>query len=108
MLLPILSQTWTIYLGLFALFALAFEFAIVSSFALASGLDPAARGTVMAGFTVATATGRAAGSRIGVPLIESTSIVFNGAVAAVLTLIGVLIAGFLVRPQESEDAKSKL
>ena len=107
-LLPILSQTWTIYLGLFALFALAFEFAIVSSFALASGLDPAARGTVMAGSTVATATGRAAGSRIGVPLIESTSIVFNGAVAAVLTLIGVLIAGFLVRPQESEDAKSKL
>jgi predicted MFS family arabinose efflux permease len=101
-LLPVLSLNWPAYLVMFGLFALAFEFAIVSSFALASGVDPTARGTVMAGSTVATATGRAAGSRIGVPVYEMTSLLVNGIVAAGLTLIGVVLAALYVQPREQD------
>lgn len=101
-LLPLLAHNWTSYLILFLLYALCFEFAIVSSFSLASGIDPAARGTVMAGVTFSTQTGRAAGSWIGVPLLQATNVVVNGIVAAVLTWIGIGIAVIKVRPQEKE------
>ena len=100
--LPATSESWNAYLILFALYAVAFEFAIVSSFSLASGLAPAARGTVMAASAVATSTGRGAGSWVGIRLFESTNIAVNGAVAAVATLIGVGVAFIGVQPQEND------
>ena len=100
-LLPLLGRDWPSYILLFMLLAIAFEFAIVASFALTSALDPARRGVVMAGAALTMTTGRAGGSRIGSWLYESTNILVNGLVAAVLTLIGVLIAS-RVRPQERD------
>jgi MFS transporter, DHA1 family, inner membrane transport protein len=105
--LPILGNNWTAYLVVFFLYALCFEFAIVASFSLASMIDPAARGTIMAGVSLSTLTGRAAGSAVGVPLERLTTIVVNGIVASTLTLIGVLIAIIAVRPQEIEHERTK-
>ena len=102
LLLPPLATTWTRYLLLFGVFGLLFEFAIVSSFSLASTINPAARGIVMAATATAMQTGRAAGSRIGVGLLESSSLIVNGIVAAVLTSISVIVAAIGVRPQEND------
>ena len=101
-LLPLFGRTWAGYLLFFMLLAVAFEFAIVATFALASSVEPAGRGTVMAGATVATNTGRAAGSRIGVALYDTTGILVNGIVAAALTLIGLSLAAKYVQPRETE------
>jgi predicted MFS family arabinose efflux permease len=103
-LLPLFGQTWTSYLIFFMLFAVAFEFGIVATFPLASSVEPAARGTVLAGITVASSTGRAAGSRIGVAIYGAGGIIANGLVAAILTLIGVAVAAKYVRPREIEHA----
>jgi predicted MFS family arabinose efflux permease len=101
-LLPVVARSWSSYLPLFAAFGLLFEFAIVSSFSVASAVNPRARGTVMAGAMTATQIGRAAGSWFGVRLYESTNFLANGLVAAVLTLIAVVVAMIGVRPQENE------
>ena len=106
-LLPVLGGTWTNYLILFFLFALCFEFAIVASFSLASIIDPTARGTIMAGVSFSTLTGRAAGSALGVPLEQITNIVVNGIVASTLTLIGVLIGVIGARPRETGQETTK-
>lgn len=102
MLLPLLSGSWGSYLLLFALFGLTFEFGIVASFALASSVNPAARGTTMAASTLAITTGRAGGSWIGVRLYESTNILLNGIVAAVVTWIGLIVAVNGLKSQENE------
>ena len=60
----------------------------------------------MAGATVATNTGRAAGSRVGVALYQTSGILVNGAVAAVLTLIGIAVVAKYVRPREIEDTSA--
>lgn len=101
-LLPLLAHTWSTYLPLFGLYGLLFEFAIVSSFSLASSINPIARGQVMSGSNLATQTGRATGSWIGVRLFEATNIVVNGIVAAVLTVIGIIVVASSVRPQETD------
>ena len=101
-LLPLSSGRWNAYLLLFALFAVAFEFAIVSSFSLASSVEPAARGTVLASSAVATATGRASGSWVGIRLFVYTNIAVNGTVGAVVTVIGVVVALIGVQPQEND------
>jgi predicted MFS family arabinose efflux permease len=103
-LLPIFSRTWESYLLFFTLFAISFEFGIVATFPLASSVEPAARGTVLAASTIATNTGRAAGGRIGVALYEATGIFVNGIVAAILTLLGILLVAKYVRPQEVEQS----
>ena len=102
LLLPLLAHTWGTYLPLFGLYGLLFEFAIVSSFSLASSINPAARGQVMSGSNLATQTGRATGSWIGVRLFEATNIVVNGIVATVLTVIGIIVVASSVRPQETD------
>ena len=107
LLFPLLVGGWSSYLLLFMLFGLAFEFAIVASFALASSVNPAARGTIMAAAALAMTSGRAGGSRIGIPLLESTSLVVNGVVAAGLTLSGVVVAAIGVRPRENEPESSE-
>lgn len=99
--LPVFGRSWSGYLLLFGLFGLLFEFAIVSSFSLASSINPRARGKVMAGSNLATQTGRAAGSWAGIRVWEGSNIVVNGAVAAALTAIAVVIAGLAIKPQES-------
>ncbi len=89
------------------LYGLIFEFAIVASFSLASGINPVARGLVMSGSNLATQTGRAAGSWFGIRLFETTNIVANGAVAGGLTSIGIIVALMAVRPQENDDASTE-
>jgi predicted MFS family arabinose efflux permease len=106
LLLPLFGHSWTSYLFFFMLFAVAFEFGIVATFPLASSIEPAARGTVLAAATVASSTGRAAGSRIGVALYDVGGILTNGIVAAMLTLIGIVVAAKYVRPHETEDISS--
>ncbi len=110
LLLTVAVRGWNSYLLLFMLFGITFEFAIVASITLASAVEPSARGTIMAGSALAGQLGRAAGSRIGVPLFESANIVANGVVAAALTLMGVAVALIGVRPQEQdhESAAGKL
>lgn len=107
LLLPPLATTWTRYLLLFGVFGLLFELAIVSSFSLASTINPAARGIVMAATATAVQTGRAAGSRIGVGLLESSNLIVNGIVAAALTSIGLIVAAIGVRPQEKGHESTK-
>ena len=101
-LLPMLANGWISYLLLFSLFGLLFELGIVSAFALASSIHPRARGTVMASSALAIAMGRAVGSWTGVRLYESTNLMFNGLVAAVVTWIGLMIAANRVKPRETE------
>lgn len=103
LLLPIFGRTWESYLLFFTLFAVAFEFGIVASFPLASSVAPEARGTVLAASTIATNTGRAAGSRIGVALYGATGMLINGIVAAMLTLVGIALVAKYVRPQEIDQ-----
>ncbi len=103
LLLPVLGRTWNSYLVLFFLYALFFEFSIVASFSLASIIDPNARGIVMAGVSFSTLTGRAAGSALGVPLAQLTSITVNGIVAATLTLVGILVGALGAQPQEKDQ-----
>jgi predicted MFS family arabinose efflux permease len=103
LLLPIFGHTWESYLLFFTLFAVTFEFGIVASFPLASSVAPSARGTVLAASTIATNTGRAAGSRIGVALYATNGMLTNGIVAAMLTGLGIALVAKYVRPQETDQ-----
>lgn len=102
LLLPVFGRTWESYLLLFMLFAVAFEFGIVASFPLASSVEPEARGMVLSATTIATNTGRAAGSRIGVALYGLSGLMVNGIVSAVVTLVGIGLVAKYVRPHETE------
>lgn len=102
LLLPVFGGTWESYLLFFMLFAVTFEFGIVASFPLASSVAPEARGTVLAAATIATNTGRAAGSRIGVALYGMNGLMVNGVAAAIVTLVGMALVAKFVRPQETD------
>jgi DHA1 family inner membrane transport protein len=99
--LPLSEGHWLLFLPLFFLFDLCFEFSIVSAFPLASGVAPTARGTVMALSILTFGIGRAIGSQIAEPLWSSYGIVANGLLGAGLALSGVLICWALVRETEA-------
>jgi DHA1 family inner membrane transport protein len=99
--LPLSEGSWLLFLPLYFLFDLFFEFSIVSSFPLASGVAPAARGTVMALSVLAIGVGRATGSQLATSLWSGYGIWANGVVGAGLALAGVLLCLALVRETEA-------
>jgi predicted MFS family arabinose efflux permease len=102
-LLPLSSGSWLLFLPLFLLFDLCFEFAIVSVFPLISGIAPAARGTMLALGTAAIGLGRVIGSLVGPALWQQFGFVANGLLAGGLTLLGVVICYVFVREGEESD-----
>jgi DHA1 family inner membrane transport protein len=98
--LPLSAGSWMLFLPLYFLFDLFVEFSIVSSFPLASGVAPAARGTLMALSVLTIGMGRAIGSQLATPLWGSYSIWANGLIGAGLLLAGVLLCWALVRENE--------
>jgi predicted MFS family arabinose efflux permease len=101
LLLPLTTGSWALFLTLFVLFALCFEFAIVAVFPLMSGLGGRARGTVMALCMMATGTGRIVGSVVGPRLFEATGFVGNGLLAGTAALVGVALGAWLIREGEA-------
>lgn len=99
-LLPVSSGHWILFLPLFLLFDLCFEFAIVASFPLISGVLPMARGTMLALGVTSIGLGRVVGSLLGPPLWERFGFAANGLLAAGLTLLGVAIGILMVREGE--------
>jgi predicted MFS family arabinose efflux permease len=100
--LPLSEGYWLLFLPLYFLFDLLFEFSIVATFPLASGVAPAVRGTVMALSVLTIGIGRAAGSQIATPLWSSYGMWANSMLGAGLALVGVLICWALVRETEKE------
>ena len=98
--LPLSAGSWLLFLPLYFLFDLCFEFSIVSSFPLVSGVAPTVRGTLMALSVLVLGLGRAVGSQLGTPLWSSYSIWANGLIGAGLLLAGVLLCWALVRENE--------
>lgn len=95
--LPLASGRWGLFLVLFLLFDLCFEFAIVSSFPLLSGLGRAARGAVLALGVAASGLGRIFGSLAGPRLFEGAGFWANGLVAGSVALLGVGLGVALLR-----------
>jgi predicted MFS family arabinose efflux permease len=98
--LPLSEGRWLLFLPLYFLFDLFFEFSIVASFPLASGVAPAVRGTVLALCVLANGIGRAIGSQLAIPLWAGFGIWANGLAGAGLALAGVLLCWALVRENE--------
>jgi predicted MFS family arabinose efflux permease len=105
--LPLSEGSWALFLPLYFLFDLFFEFSIVSSFPLASGVAPTARGTVMALGVLTIGLGRAAGSQLATPLWSSYGIWANGVIGAGLVLAGVLVCWALVSENELKGPRTE-
>ncbi len=97
LLLPLSEGNWFFFLGLFLLFDLCFEFAIVSTFPLMSGLSRNARGSIMALTVVAIGLGRISGSLLGPRIFASIGFWSNGVLAGTAALAGVALGLLLVR-----------
>ncbi len=95
-LLPLSSGHWLLFLALFLLFDLCFEFAVVSAFPLISGLTETGRGTVLALMVAMMGLGRVVGSLAGPILFLNVSIWGNGLLAASGAILGVLLCFWLV------------
>lgn len=102
-LLPLSSGNWALFLLLFLLLGLCFEFAIVSTFPLVSGVAPLIRGTVLALGVAAMGTGRVLGSLVGTPLWQNFGFIANGLLACGLTSLGVVVCVVFVREGEQAD-----
>lgn len=101
LLLPFSAGQWGLFLVLFLLFDLCFEFGIVSVFPLVSGLGAGARGTVLALAVAASGMGRIIGSLAGPRLFEGAGFLSNGLLAGIVALAGVALAWALVREGKS-------
>jgi predicted MFS family arabinose efflux permease len=99
--LPLSAGSWVAFVALFVLFDLCFEFSIVSSFPLASGVAPAVRGTVMALSVMTIGLGRALGSQLAEPLWGAYGAWASGLMGAAMTLAGVALCWLLVRENEA-------
>lgn len=97
LLLPFSAGQWALFLTLFLLFDLCFEFGIVSVFPLVSGLGAGARGTVLALAVAASGLGRIVGSLVGPRLFEDAGFLANGLLTGSLALVGVALGWALVR-----------
>lgn len=97
LLLPATAGSWWLFLPLFLLFMLCFEFAIVSYFPLVSGLGAGARGRVLALAVAASGVGRIGGSLLGALLFERAGFWANGVTAGATALLGVALGAALVR-----------
>ncbi len=104
LLLPFSSGQWWLFLPIFFVFVLGFEFGIVSSFPLASGVAPAARSVVLSLCTVAVGLGRTVGSLFAEPLWSGFGIAANTTICAVLTVIGLAVCSIFVHENEREMA----
>lgn len=96
-LLPLSAGHWGLFLILFLLFDLCFEFAIVSLFPLVSGLSAHNRGIVLALSVTAVGIGRVVGSLIGPQLFAAAGFLANGLLAGAAALLGVLVGLIFVR-----------
>jgi predicted MFS family arabinose efflux permease len=105
-LLPISQGNWALFIVLFLLLDLWFEFAIVSTFPLISGLLPAARGTMLALNVAVIGLGRVVGSWVGPQLWAGFGFVANGLLAAAMTLLGVAVCFLFVREGELAEQHS--
>ena len=103
--LPLSDGNWFVFLLFFFLFGICFEFAIVSSFPLGSGLVPSARGFILALGAAAIGGGRAIGSLIAEPLWRSYGISANGLVGAAMTLIGVALCLWFIQNTSEEQQR---
>jgi predicted MFS family arabinose efflux permease len=99
--LPLSGSSWSLFLALFFVFYLCFEFSIVSAFPLASGVAPAMRGTVMALSVMMNGIGRALGSQIATPLWQAYGFWANGLVAGSAVFLGVTLCWWFVREREA-------
>jgi predicted MFS family arabinose efflux permease len=100
-LLPFSDGNWLLFLTLFFLFGVCFEFAIVAAFPLASGIAPGIRGTVMALSVTSTGLGRTLGSLLSEPIWRTYGIGANGLLAAALTIVGVVVCLRFVHETET-------
>jgi predicted MFS family arabinose efflux permease len=96
-LLPLSAGSWPLFLTLFLLFDLCFEFAIVSTFPLVSGLTEEGRGTVLALSVAASGLGRVIGSLAGPQVFAAVGFWGNGLLAGGTALAGALLCLWLVR-----------
>ncbi len=101
-LLPLSAGSWVLLVPLLFLFDLAYEFSIVATFPLASGVAPAVRGTVLALVGAAVGSGRIVGSLLSQPLRSGFGFEANGLLAGALTLLGVLLCFAFVGEGERE------
>ena len=97
LLLPLSEGNWLLFIPLFLLFGLCFEFSIVSVFPLVSGLSANARGTVLSLTIAMIGVGRIAGSLAGPWILVQFGFWANGLLAGLLALLGVAIGLVLVR-----------
>ncbi len=105
--LPLSEGSWLLFLPLYFLFDLCFEFAIVSSFPLVSGVAPTARGTLMALSVLVIGAGRALGSQLGTPLSLLVPAGTIHAIGAGLVLAEIQLCWALVRETEAEETGSR-
>jgi MFS transporter, DHA1 family, inner membrane transport protein len=101
---PFVSVNWLSYLACYMLFAIFVEFGIVASLTFATTISTVGRATVMALIVTALQVSRAIGSQVGVPVLNASSLLVNCLIAAILTLLGVVIAVHYVH--EAEQAPS--
>jgi predicted MFS family arabinose efflux permease len=106
LLLPLSAGNWLTFLPLFFAFDLCFEFAIVSTFPLLSGVVPSARGTMLALGVAAAGLARVLCSLAGVALWQQVGFVANGALAGALSLAGVALCLTLVRAWKQSRRQS--
>ncbi|MEO7913701.1 MAG: MFS transporter [Roseiflexaceae bacterium] len=105
--LPLSEGNWLLFLPLYFLFDLCFEFSIVASFPLVSGVAPTIRGTVMALSVLILGVGRAVGSQLATPLWSSYGMWANSLLAAGLLLVGVMLCWALVRENELQVLRTE-
>lgn len=97
--LPFSAGKWPLFLPLFLLMGLCFEFTLISTFPLLSEMVPLMRGTVLALGMAAMGIGRVTGSLLGPFLWQNYGFMVNGLLASGLMLLSVLIGLLLVREE---------
>ncbi len=98
--LPFSAGNWTLFLPLFLLMGLCFEFALISTFPLLSEMVPSMRGTVLALGLAAMGIGRVSGSLLGPFLWRTYGFIVNGLLASGFVLLSVMIGLLLVREED--------
>ncbi len=96
--LPLLGQSLPGAIGSLFLFAIAFEFTLVSSIPLMTELVPRARAAMMSANVAAVSAGHMLGAVAG-PRLFQAGIGANGAVAAALALLGLTVLLLFMRTE---------